>query len=279
MLKYFQCPDMKQVTVQQCLANCRMMKRCAPLPYLKACADQREWTGKPSVTQLIKGTREAYLTIREDYTIIPDQEVFALFGTGIHKAMEAYTPEHLREIDTELTFDGGETVTGTADLLEEVGDNMYRLVDYKTSGAFKVKKALGLKKRTEKLVNGESRIVVEYVPEDVDMGDWVYQLNMYRIMLERQMPDISIPEMFIFAMVRDGGLQATRNYGIEENTYLIPVQIKDDNQILDYFRYKATELIRHLDAGVVPPHCSQEECWHGRKCARYCKVYQFCGGI
>jgi hypothetical protein len=276
-LTKFICPDDKEVFISQCMTQCRMQSRCAPLPYLRACADAREWTGKPSVTQLIRGTRESYLLIKGEYAVRPSNEAFALFGTGVHKALESYPGEDsISEHDTSIELNGI-TITGTADYVQKEGE-FYSLWDYKTSGAFKVKKALGLKSRKEKLMNGETRVITETVPEDVDMDDWVKQLNMYRIMIERENPDISVSHQYIFSIVRDGGLQATRNYGIEDNIYTIPVPIVDDEKILDYFSMKAKALMSFLERDELPPVCTYEECWGGRKCAKYCNVYNLCGG-
>jgi len=276
-LSRFICPDDQEVLITQCITQCRMKERCAPMPYLRACADYRVWTGAPSVTQLIKGTREAYLLIKEEYAVRPENEAFALFGTGIHKALEEYSSQDdYSELDTKMELNGI-TITGTADYLQKEGD-YFTLIDYKTSGAFKIKKALGMKKRTETLVNGSKRTWYELVPQDADMDEWVYQINMYRIMIEREMPEVCINKQNVFAIARDGGLKATRDYGIESNIYTIPVPIINEEIVLDYFSRKAKRLMDAVDRDELPPLCEPNECWHGRKCAKYCNVFQYCGG-
>ena len=62
----FICPDKEKVTFQECFTECRLKAdlpcgRCKALPFLRKVSLQREWTGEPSTTQLIGGTREAWL--------------------------------------------------------------------------------------------------------------------------------------------------------------------------------------------------------------------------
>ncbi len=58
------------------------------LQTLRNISDQRKWTGKPSTTQLLKGTREVYLELTQQYHISPKDSVFMLFGTEVHGGLE-----------------------------------------------------------------------------------------------------------------------------------------------------------------------------------------------
>ena len=78
MLTKFICTDYEECFVDDCLNKCRLNKRCAPLPYLHKAAEQREWKGKPSVTQLIKGTRLAYMEITKPYSVKPTRMYFVI---------------------------------------------------------------------------------------------------------------------------------------------------------------------------------------------------------
>ncbi len=41
-----------------------------PVTYLRMCAESRTWKGKPSTTQLMKGTRQAFLEIKKTSALI-----------------------------------------------------------------------------------------------------------------------------------------------------------------------------------------------------------------
>ena len=133
MRTHYVCPDKERTLIKNCIEGCRMARRCAPLSYLKVCAVQdREWKGTPSVTQLIKGTREAYLMITEDYAVDPQSEIYALMGTGLHMVLERFAENPEETVE----FMG---ISGTSDELEGK-----TLLDYKNTGSYKVALALGM---------------------------------------------------------------------------------------------------------------------------------------
>jgi rubrerythrin len=85
------------------------------LPTLKAIADgERVWSGQASTTQLLKGTRQAYLEITQDYAVSPDEYAFALIGTRHHKILDAVAKK--LDMISEKKLDG--EVSGILDLLE-----------------------------------------------------------------------------------------------------------------------------------------------------------------
>src|SRR3990172_10060505 len=90
MIKYFTCPDNKKIETIECLkeGNCRMENRCASRSYLQLASKDRIWTGKPSTTQLISGTLQAFLKLTKEYSISPDSRAFMITGTKGHSALE-----------------------------------------------------------------------------------------------------------------------------------------------------------------------------------------------
>ena len=50
----FQCPDGAEIAIGNCLATCRLGRRCLTLPTLiKIASGERPWTGTPSTTMLL----------------------------------------------------------------------------------------------------------------------------------------------------------------------------------------------------------------------------------
>ena len=89
----FKCPGSgKQVSFEQCLKHCS--NRCMSLPALTAAEHStHHWFGKPSVTTLIKPTRQTFLEITTDYYVDPMSGIAAMIGTNSHKAFEDARPE------------------------------------------------------------------------------------------------------------------------------------------------------------------------------------------
>ncbi len=245
----FVCPDGNRVSHQQCLESCR--ERCLTLPTLASLASVREWTGVPSTTQCLNGTRMEYLKIVNDYYVNPKDRAFALLGTRHHFHLEAITRK--LNVLSEEKLKG--EVTGIIDLLEPAHEpDSYILADYKTSGSYKVARAL-----------------------KGDMSDWELQLNNYRVMVEAL--GFPVSRMLIQCTVRDGGTFMARKNGLTENIYLIAVKRLDDAAVKDYFYRKSHMLIKAVESGEMPPPCSGEESWGGRRCLGYCEVAAFCPGF
>ncbi len=298
MLKYFICPDGEKIEVSACLKDggCRLVKRCLTKSTLMALSKQRKWNGIPSITQLIKGTMEAFLLITKDYAESPQDSTFKLLGTTVHKNLEENEfGDSLAEGDLQyVTTDG---ISMRPDLLEtEDGWNI--LTDYKVSGAYKISKALGMyatleedkkyqyKQKTtitnpdtgEKItcLKGDNKMVKVW-KRDIrrqDCMDWVRQVNGYRLGIKEM--GFEVNEMRIQAIVRDGGLQAATTYGVTEKIYLIPIPTLSDIGIREYFIQKKIALDTALqnDKWAIP--CNREESWDGRKCKKYCSVAEFC---
>jgi hypothetical protein len=288
-LRYFDCPDGIRRPVEECLKKCpRPEGRCLSLPTLISISHQREWNGKPSTTQLINGTRLAYLQIKKDYAVKPFDRAFALLGTRHHTRLDKVAQKLNALSEEKLEGDD----TGILDLLvpdEAVDYEAYELWDYKTAGSFKVAKALGLVGKKVPEPNGEVYkssgkwgkagtpkmvTVWERDPATVDMWEWEYQDNNYRLKIEAC--GFPISKMFNQITVRDGGTITATNRGITENIYKIPIRRLPDEQVREYFRVKREALLGFLSNGKFPPPCNNAESWNGRRCKGFCDVAEFC---
>lgn len=235
-----------------------------PSTYLRSCADQREWTGTPSVTQLINGTRQEYLKIREDYAEDPDQMAFRVLGTRAHFRLEQHADPV--EVDAELKLQLEEGITGISDLMEPY-DGYWRVCDYKVPGAF-VPKKLCVGTAAEKRAAWET---------------YALQGNCYRIMAQRQFPERELhpkKPLWLFLIVRDGGTwTAEKFYGLpkSQRTVMLPMPVWPDKKVLAYFREKKKALDEALEADKLPQLCNAVESWDGRRCKGYCSVSGSCG--
>ena len=292
-VKYFICPDGEWVRLEQCIASggCRLHKRCLTQATLISLAEQREWKGIPSVTQLLKGTKEQFLLITQDYAEDPDDIAFRFDGTSMHNELESQDVEG-SVIEERFTTSHG--ITGAPDILE-TEDGWHILTDYKKSGAFKVSKALGMEEyvydhptevykqkaymtiggvKVSRLA-GEPKVIKGHKPNfsKRECFDWDMQVNYYRIGLEEK--GHRIDEMRIQALVRDGGTASATKYGLKKRFYLIPVPHIDNEFVIEYFLRKKAQLEHALQYGWNEP-CTPEEHWNGRKCDKFCSVKMFC---
>lgn len=286
-LRFFDCPDGERRPIEDCLTHCpRPEGRCLSLPTLVSISQQREWTGKPSTTQLINGTRLAYLQITEDYAIDPFDRAFALLGTRHHARLEKVT-QKLNALGEEQL---GGSITGILDLLVEdelTEGEAYELWDYKTSGSYKVVKCLGLVGRkapsgetyqkTGRWGNaGDPKTATIWEPKAnaVDMWEWEYQFNHYRTKVE--LLGFPVSKMFAQVTVRDGGTITATSRGITQSIYKIPIRHIPDEVITEYFQRKFVALQDALVSQTMPPPCDPDESWNGRRCRGFCDVAEFC---
>jgi len=271
----FKCTDGSEIPFANCLKACKMGVRCLSTRTLRMIAEQRPWTGEPSTTQLLKGTREAYLEITQTgYSLDPMGELFRVLGSKAHAFLEEFTDNELSE---ERLHD--EIGSGQFDFYDPV---TCTLVDTKTWGSYKVMKALGFKQETidtgEVFKSGArkgqaktKKIVVQAEP---DMKDTEIQLNHYRMLLEAT--GFPVKEMFVEAIVRDGGTYMAIGRGVDKNGYLIPVKRLPDEEVRAYLTGKRDALLMAVETGIMPEACSLEESWDCRKCKDYCRVARFC---
>jgi hypothetical protein len=230
------------------------------LPLLEAIAKgQRPWTGQPSVTQLISGTRCEYLKIVSKYSADPDRCIPALWGTKTHLKIQASSEKG----DEYLTEEGlvWEGIVGHFDLYY-IDNKNHVLCDYKTTGSYKVAKSIGF-------TDSKSG---KYTPADV--WEWQLQLNMYRLML--QATGFPVDRMLIQVFVRDGETYLAKQRGIHGYSRLIEISPLPDDQVKRYFIDKKERLLFAIKEKQLPPPCDDRERWDGEKCKSWCDVRSYC---
>lgn len=283
-IKWFTCPDNVRIETDNCLneGGCRMGDRCASRPYLQLVRKDRPWTGKPSTTQLIQGTLQAFLKITKDYAISPDDRAFMIHGTKGHKALELIEDDY--SFLEEKFNDDSTDITGIADTLE-IENGKTILSDTKTSGSYKVAKALGFVVVDEP-IEGEfyksgkrkgeqkTRKVLTRDESKVDRKDWELQLNKYRLEYEKR--GYKPNELRIMCIVRDGNTYIARSRGVFRNVYYFKIDIMPDNEVINYFEKKRLDLLKALKQGYWKQTCTAQENWDGVKCQKYCEVAEFC---
>lgn len=294
----FICVDGQECKIEDCLKGCRLngcyniatgnlwveAGRCLSKRTLTAIADQREWKGIPSTTQLLRGTREAYLVIKADYAVSPMSMLFALAGTKVHSALEQYTPEGC--MSEERLFDG--VCSGAFDFYDpyENGGTLYDLKNY---GSYAAAKTLGYsEKRVPNGIykTGEKKGQTKWKKEITFDGrkkrfDLAVQLNDYRMKLEK-VKNVPVSNMICEIIVRDGGTYLAQGRGIEQNAYLVPINRISDQWVSRFMTTKRDRLIKALETDTMPPPCNPRERWHdtksnkSAKCLRFCSVCKFC---
>jgi hypothetical protein len=273
----FICPDGGEIELDKCYKKCRMALRCATVPTCMAAASQRPWKGKVSTTQALSGTRCEYLKITRDYAVSVSARAFMVFGTSHHIKLEkAGLSGHLMEERLE-----DEGITGQFDALVEE-DGLNTLYDYKTAGSWKICQSLGLsfvEQTTDEVYKsgpkkGQTKTKKVLVQGEPNLGDWLWQLNHYRLLLKAA--SFKVDRMFIQALVRDGGTYLAKQRGLDRNIYLIPIPFVDDDLVQLKFQTKKLALLKALEEGKEPPPCTDEETWNGRKCAEFCEVWESC---
>lgn len=282
-LRWFECPDGGRIEVQKCLTEggCRMANRCATRSYLKMVSAERKWIGKPSTTQLIGGTILAFLRLTTDYAVSPDDRAFMIHGTRAHGNIASYDDDYSL---IEERLEGKDTqVTGIFDVFE-VEDGKSTLVDYKTSGSYKVAKALGFymdieetggvyksgKRKGEK----KTRKILKRDDSMIDRWEWELQLNKYRIELERR--GFHVDQMRIQCIVRDGNTWIAKSRGVFRNIYYFRIARLEDEKVSRYFEHKRKALEQALRQGYWNKVCTARENWDGIRCTHYCEVAEFC---
>lgn len=289
----YKCPDGNLVDIKDCLSKCRLQgvkneegelwvpaNRCMGLQALRNISEQRTWTGKPSTTQLLKGTREVYLELTNNYHISPKDSVFMLFGTGVHGELEGHVNTDNGEA-AEIRLEDDYS-TGAFDYYTP--ENGGTLMDHKTYGSYKAAHTLGYymeKVETDYIYKsgakkGQHKTVNVLRKDGVHLRfDLGVQLNDYRMKIESKL-GLPVNNMCCQILVRDGNTHIATQRGITEPSYLVPINKISDIWVERYMRKKSQDLIYALENNVMPPPCRHRECWGGRKCKDYCNVWQFC---
>jgi len=276
----FHCPNGACVAIKDCLLHCPHGTRCMFLPTLRAVADSVADRGLPvaSVTELLSGTREAYLKKIYDYSVDPADQLYALHGTAVHAVHEDNSENFLKEI---RLFDG--ITCGKFDIYGGVLDeDTHTLGDYKITSSYKVMRALGIEKvnvPTGEVFKSGPRKGQQKTKKEFSQGvrhvlEWAIQLNYYRMLLEKQ--GLQVDNMCIQVLVRDWNTIIARNRGIEKPIYLIPIRKISDRWVKLYMEMKARYLADAVEQHKIPPICRPHERWNNRKCLNYCPVAKYC---
>lgn len=273
----FICPDGEQVSPSDCLKACRCPEinvagRCLSTRTLSLIAEDREWTGLPSTTQLLTGTRESYLKITNEYPVKPLDRIFMVHGTKGHANLERFTPEgSLSEL---RLF--SEDSSGQFDFY----DNGV-LYDNKFYGSYAVAKTLGIEKIKIPdgfYKNGNAKTKTVFGKGRRDRFNLAVQLNDYRIKLESS--GYPVNAMMCEIIVRDGNTYIARQRGVMQPAYLVEVNKISDVWVNRYMRKKNADLQFALQNNIIPAPCKPRERWAGdkgsMKCQRYCEVANLC---
>jgi hypothetical protein len=298
MLKWFKCPKgstVPIVEVKDCLSQatdpdkCPNGDRCMTLECLSIIAQEREWHGVASTTQLINGTMLEFLKLTRDYAIDPQSRAWILIGLAHHAQVEAQAKKLGLIAEQALSVD--------RDIIDSLKPNSegWTITDNKTWGSYRVARALGLveigkqpdpsgavyrssgkwgKAGSPKMIS-----VFRSMPQEVDMREIELQLNNYRVKCKDL--GINVTRLQAQIVVRDGGLASASQRGIDRNMYKIPVKMLDDNFIRNYFGQKQSALLDALEqykqnSAYLPQPCSDIESWSGRRCSEYCDVNLHC---
>jgi len=286
MLEWFKCPDGQLINYKECLTKCRMEERCLTLPTLTIIAQEREWTGHPSTTQLINGTMYEFLKLTQPYAVDPDDRAFSLAGTMHHRKLE--DAAKALNLPTEVAMTGEDR--DIIDLLE-CENGIWTITDYKNWGSYHLARALGItevgrkpdpsgevykssgkwgKAGTPKMVP-----VFQEMSQQADNHEAELQLNHYRLLAKDKF-GINVTKLRVQVTVRDGGLTVAKTRGIERNTRMVTVKLLDDGYVQGYFDSKAKRLLDALETNTAPEPCNEQECWEGARCKRYCEVSLYC---
>lgn len=282
----FICPDGEKILFSDCMEKCRIRRvypdipRCAPLPYLiNVSTQERPWAGKPSVTMLLKGSRENWLKIKYDWAVRPDAAAYRSMGIGGHSKLKGLA-DSFHEHYLDLGW-----ICGTLDIAYKDGDS-WVMYDYKFSGSYAAAKMMGIYGEKVPIFDNDG-VPVSYRgrvktkmdfhvdPNRADNWEYEMQMNMYRIMLFLK-EGIEVNKMYNFVVPRDGDTRMAKSYGVTERTYTVLCKDIPDNRVLSYFRGKSDELLRYIKDDICPPLCTDRERWEGRKCTKYCEVYDHC---
>lgn len=282
----FICPNNGDTcAIEQCLKHCTQGCRCMSQPTLAALAESvkpRELT-LPSVTELISGTREVFLKHTTNYSVRPDDLLFAAHGSALHKLSEEASDQ---DTITELRLDNGE-YTGQIDAYGKglVDEGKFSLVDMKVTSSYKAMKVLGLYKvdvPTGEVYKtgakkGQPKTRKEFREGGVrDLFEWAVQVNAYRMLLEEA--GHKVDSMFIQMLIRDYSLKTAGERGIDRPTYLVKINKISDHWLKLWLKTKAKRLQTAMDTGITKS-CSSRETWKGRKCNGYCPVAEQCKAL
>lgn len=271
--KFFKCPDGEHINIGDCYKKCRMGSRCMLLPVLKAVGKTRAWYGKPSVTQLLKDTRQTYLEIKNDYAIDPDKSIASMIGTNSHSLMEGNCPNnYLSEVRIEDDITSGQ--------FDAYDMKTKTLIDFKFFGAYRIARALGKKFKYvangvyQRGVNkGKTKWELRMVDGGThDVMEISKQLSYYKILMEKV--GLKVKNIQVQMLVRGGLDKTAKSYGLTKMSYVINLHGISKHWIRIYMKAKYDRLMKALKDDVLPPVCRDR--WNDLRCKDYCSVNEFC---
>lgn len=271
--KYFKCPDGQKIEIKECFKECRMCERCMLLPVLQSVGKTRPWRGKPSVTQLIKDTRQTYLEIVNEYAIDPQKSIASMIGTNSHSLMEGNVPNgFLSEVRLEDDITSGQ--------FDAYDMKNKTLIDFKFFGAYRIAMALG---KRMKWVNkgvyvrgvnkGKPKWEQVYVEGGIkDVLEISKQLSYYRYLMKQH--GLEVKDIKVQMLVRGGLDKTAKSYGLDKMSYVVRLNGISDKWIRTYMKAKYDRLMKALETNTLPPLCKDR--WNDLKCKDYCSVNEFC---
>jgi len=298
MIKWFICPDNEKIECEACLkeGGCRMKERCFSRPTLKMM--YRRYPINPKkigTTRLLLGTLQAFLLNKIDYAESPDKMIFMVQGTRQHKELERMGDSISK---AEGKYDDTENTIRPDCLETECG--ITTLWDYKFSGSYQVVKALGMYQEEVPMLDdkgnpvtfksnckggkkGEARTkkVWKLDPVRADVKDWAYQLNNYRIGVEKHFkkkdPKFKVHRLRVEIVIRDGGCISCLQRGISRKGVVVEVPIYSDKETKQYFDRKRKALRKALAQDYWDIPCNDHERWENdHRCKEFCPVNHSC---
>lgn len=279
--KWFRCPDGEIVEIESCIAGCRMAEPCMATPLAITIGYNRPPPKIPriSASQGLVGVREKFLQLTHPFIVDPQGRADMIMGTAAHARLE---PGASGDRFVCEQYFKNEYTSCFIDLYER---HTKILWDYKTWGAFKVKKALGLVKTIDPsgeiyqrngkgFKKGDPKMMEVWSrnPKEVDLYDVELQMNMERILIAKQLP---VEQMKIQAIVKEP-LWSVQKHGIDRKLYTFDVKRLPDEEVVEIYKRK-TEALRHaFRTGELPDYCTESERWGGRKCQKFCEVRAIC---
>lgn len=271
--KYFRCPDGEKIEIKDCYKDCRMCERCMVLPVLKSVGKTRPWYGKPSVTQLLKDTRQTYLEIKNDYAIDPQKSIASMIGTNSHSLMEGNVPNgFLSEVRLEDDITSGQ--------FDAYDMKNKTLIDFKFFGAYRIAMALGKRARWVNkgvYVRGakKGQPKWEQVYQDGGVRDVLEiskQLSYYKYLMKQH--GLEVNEIKVQMLIRGGLDKTAKSYGLDRMSYVIRLNGISERWIRLYMKAKYDRLMKALETDELPPLCKDR--WNDLRCKDYCSVNEFC---
>jgi hypothetical protein len=288
-----------------------------PMSYVRAVCNERVWSGRPHVTALLTGAREQYLKHVSKYTLDLDGMAMAVAGTTLHANLEKhgdYVELPLALDEVQGTMDLLEELpNGDLRIVDYKLVGSFKLKKWLGIGS-KLVPALDdfgnqiyLKSGPNK---GKPKMVKEKSvnPENADRFDYTMQTNMYRVLIEsllnnpgfiKDFPEYEkfqgkkISEIRIFFVLRDGSIA----HDFSHNTSFEKVEVLPDEKVQAFISERSAAITAAIEGWeesksanpgmhpadrakeFCPPMCSDRETWEGRKCEKYCPVFEACKRI